>query len=125
MSCSPELQQQHPGLPRDEMASEPLTLAQQRSRDHVTESRTVTDCAPDRSPSGRCNLWHNALISHRKLRLAHYGGNSWRLRLRPCEWPARSTEEQTADRFGGNPGVQRGADDRLGGPPREAIRRRG
>src|SRR5437899_520813 len=52
----------------------PLTLAQKGSRDRVTESRTVTDCGPGLSQSGGCNPRHNALISHRKLRLAKMEG---------------------------------------------------
>jgi len=32
-----------------------------------TKSRTVTDWCPNLSQSGWCNLWHNTLISHRKL----------------------------------------------------------
>src|SRR2546422_11333061 len=93
--------------PENEMAAERLNACGKVCPLPVPKSRTVTDCGPDRSPSGGCNLWHNALISHRKLRLAHYGGNSWRHRLRPCEWPARSTEGQTAERFGRDPRVQR------------------
>jgi len=33
----------------------------------ITKSRTVTDWCPNLSQSGWCNLWHNTLISHRKL----------------------------------------------------------
>src|SRR2546422_1838401 len=64
MSCSPELQRQHPGLPRDEMASEPLNgcaKAFPRLRDRIKNGNrlcTQFDHGPADAIYGTTLLYH-------------------------------------------------------------------